>query len=200
VFGQDPALVEWQRREDPDGKQLDWASRRGTAVHELLERYVELCNTTTTPANLALSGYESPHPDIPTREITVPFALIASALEPVSHIIGSEVGLFASDDMIAGTTDLICIHNGKLAILDFKSYRTSPSRAVIDKAMKQLSMYALAFYRNSGIKVEKLVIVAGNPSYGVVVQEQEYDQRQTLQLTRTIAEAVSVPTAVTVPR
>ena len=82
------------------------SSNRGTCMHKFLEHYVQ----GTGCVDLTTIGQEArPMAD----------KIIEIGLAPVEEYYGSEVTLHYPG-LYAGSTDLVCLHNGKETIIDFK--------------------------------------------------------------------------------
>jgi ATP-dependent exoDNAse (exonuclease V) beta subunit len=68
---------------------------------------------------------------------------IIENLEPLNIIYGSEVYLHYKD-LYAGATDLVGVHDGKPAIIDFKQANKLKIRQYIEDYYFQIAAYALA--------------------------------------------------------
>ena len=82
------------------------SSKRGTSMHKFIEKHI----TGAVYDDLTEIGQQAK-----------PMAqkIIDIGLTPVSEYYGSEVSLYYPG-LYAGSTDLVCIHNGKETIADFK--------------------------------------------------------------------------------
>ena len=94
----------WRRRTQTRIK--NHSSNRGTCMHKFLEHYI----LGTGCVDLTSIGQEArPMAD----------KIIEIGLAPVEEWYGSEVMLHYPG-LYAGSTDLVCLHNGKETIVDFK--------------------------------------------------------------------------------
>ena len=101
-------LEKWKARvgEEEAERIKNVSSKRGTSMHKFLENHV----TDIGYDDLSAVGKEAR-----------PMAqkIIEDGLCNVSEYYGSEVSLYYPD-LYAGSTDLVCLHNGVEAIVDFK--------------------------------------------------------------------------------
>jgi ATP-dependent exoDNAse (exonuclease V) beta subunit len=105
------------------------AANRGTEMHYVLEQYIN------GVGYLNLSG-EGAHARLMAHKII-------ENLEPLNIIYGSEVYLHYKD-LYAGATDLVGVHDGKPAIIDFKQANKLKVRQYIEDYYFQIAAYALA--------------------------------------------------------
>jgi ATP-dependent exoDNAse (exonuclease V) beta subunit len=105
------------------------AANRGTEMHYVLEQYIN------GVGYLNLSG-EGAHARLMAHKII-------ENLEPLNIIYGSEVYLHYKD-LYAGATDLVGVHDGKPAIIDFKQANKLKVREYIEDYYFQIAAYALA--------------------------------------------------------
>ena len=81
--------------------------------------------------------------------------IIDVGLTPVEEIYGSEVTLYYPG-LYAGSTDLVCNHNGMESIVDFKQANRAKREEWIDDYKLQIAAYAMAhdYVHNSHINLE----------------------------------------------
>ena len=106
------------------------SSRRGTAMHKFIESYVQGI------------GYD----DLTAiGQAAKPMAekIIEVGLTPVEEYYGSEVMLHYPG-LYAGSTDLVCNHNGLDTIIDFKQSNRPKKEEWIDDYFLQIAAYAMA--------------------------------------------------------
>jgi genome maintenance exonuclease 1 len=84
--------------------------------------------------------------------------IIKEGLTKVNEIWGIEVGLY-STELYAGTTDLVGVHNGSPAIMDFKNSRAAKKKEWIEDYFMQLAAYALSHNEMYGTNIKKGVIM-----------------------------------------
>ena len=127
------------------------SSRRGTSMHKFLENHISDIGYD----DLSAVGNEAR-----------PMAqkIIESGFQNISEYYGSEVTLYYPD-LYAGSTDLVCLHGGVEAIIDFKQANRPKREEWIEDYYMQIAAYAMAhnimFPRKS--KIEKGVIMVCTP-------------------------------------
>jgi hypothetical protein len=125
------------------------SSRRGTAMHKFLECYIEG------------KGYED-LTDIGVQAKPMAQKIIEIGLAPVDEWYGSEVTLYYPG-LYAGSTDLVCRHNGMETIVDFKQSNHPKREEWIEDYYMQIAMYALAHDYVYGSRIEQGVIMVCTP-------------------------------------
>ena len=143
-------LDEWKARvgEEEVAKVSGMAARRGTAVHELCEKY--LMNDTqykrgAMPVNLETFSKIRPFLD-----------------KNVGLIYGVEARLYSGTLKAAGTTDLIASYKGKKSIVDFKTSKKVKTHHDIPGYFIQATSYAMMLeelYPDYFPRVEQAVIL-----------------------------------------
>jgi len=88
--------------------------------------------------------------------------IIEIGLAPVEEYYGSEVMLHYPG-LYAGSTDLVCLHNGKETIVDFKQSNRPKKEEWIEDYYMQIAMYAMAHDYVYGSKIEQGVIMVCTP-------------------------------------
>ena len=161
-------LKKWKAKvgEENAERIKNHSSNRGTCMHKFLEHYV----LGTGCVDLTRIGQEArPMAD----------KIIEIGLAPVEEYYGSEVMLHYPG-LYAGSTDLVCLHNGKETIVDFKQsnrpkkeewiedyymqiaactpWPTTTSTAV--KLSKELSWYARLTYITKSLKLKEQALRA----------------------------------------
>ena len=125
------------------------SSARGTCMHKFLEHYV----LGTGCVDLTKIGQEArPMAD----------KIIEVGLTPVEEYYGSEVMLHYPG-LYAGSTDLVCLHNGMETIVDFKQANRPKKEEWIEDYYMQIAAYALAHDYVYGSKIEQGVIMVCTP-------------------------------------
>ena len=125
------------------------SSNRGTAMHKFLEHYI----LGTGYDDLTSIGQEAS-----------PMAnkIIAMGLAPVEEYYGSEVTLYYPG-LYAGSTDLVCLHNGKESIVDFKQSNRPKRKEWIEDYYLQIAAYAMAHDYVHGSEIRQGVIMMCTP-------------------------------------
>lgn len=140
-------LDEWRSRVGDE--EADRVSRRatvrGTAVHELAERYLN--NEHDWNRGLMPVNYMS-------------FKPIKRLLdERVNDVWFQEAPLYSLKLRTAGRVDLIAEYEGRLSIIDFKTGNKRKPREWITDYFLQESFYSAALYEMTGVKATQLVTV-----------------------------------------
>ena len=157
------AIIKWRKRvgEEEANRVSGRATRRGTAVHTLLEKFVlneEIDFADTMPLNKTM------------------FNQIAKYLEQnVDNVRSSEGQLFSHKLKIAGSVDLIASYKGEPAIIDFKTSTKPKRKEWIENYFLQATMYSYMLYEMTGLYHPKLVImiaVEEDSGYGPQIFEE----------------------------
>jgi hypothetical protein len=88
--------------------------------------------------------------------------VIDVGLTPVEEIYGSEVTLYYPG-LYAGSTDLVCMHNGMESIVDFKQANRPKREEWIEDYYMQIAAYAMAHDYVHQSKIEQGVIMVCTP-------------------------------------
>ena len=140
------ALARWReaKGEALAEKIKDESAARGTAMHKILEKYIleegylELTNVGKEAHNMAIR-------------------VIEQGLCNVTEYYGTECTLYYPG-LYAGQTDLVGIHKGEDAIIDFKQTNKPKKREWISDYFSQLSAYAMAHNFIYKTKITKGVV------------------------------------------
>ena len=125
------------------------SSKRGTSLHKFIEKHI----TGAGYDDLTTIGQEAR-----------PMAqkIIDVGLTPISEYYGSEISLYYPG-LFAGSTDLVCIHNGKETIVDFKQANRPKREDWIQDYFLQIGAYAMAHDYVHGSNIEQGVIMVCTP-------------------------------------
>ena len=125
-------LKDWKAKvgEEAAERIKNLSSKRGTAMHKLLESYIEGV------------GYDDLTP-IGCEAKPMATKIIEVGLTPVSEYYGSEVMLHYPG-LYAGSTDLVCLHNDLETIVDFKQANRPKKEEWIQDYYLQIAAYAMA--------------------------------------------------------
>ena len=125
------------------------SSKRGTSMHKFLEHYVQG------------TGYDD-LTELGQKAKTMAQKVIDVGLTPVDEWYGSEVTLYYPG-LYAGSTDLVCSHNGIETVVDFKQANRPKKKEWIEDYYLQIAAYAMAhdYVHNSAIN--KGVIMVCTP-------------------------------------
>ena len=125
------------------------SSARGTCMHKFLEHHV----LGTGCVDLTSVGQEArPMAD----------KIIEMGLAPVEEYYGSEVTLYYPG-LYAGSTDLVCLHNGKESIVDFKQSNRPKRKEWVEDYYMQIAAYAMAHDHVYGSEIRQGVIMMCTP-------------------------------------
>ena len=125
------------------------SSKRGTSMHKFLESYIQGVGYD----DLTGIGQEAK----PMAE-----KIIEVGLTPVEEYYGSEITLHYPG-LYAGSTDLVCLHNGLETIADFKQANRPKKLEWIDDYFLQIAAYAMAHDYVYGSKIRQGVIMVCTP-------------------------------------
>ena len=125
------------------------SSRRGTSMHKFLESYI----TGIGYDDLTELG-----------QAAKPMAnkVIEMGLTPVEEYYGSEVTLYYPG-LYAGSTDLVCLHNGLETIADFKQANKPKREDWIEDYYLQIAAYCMAHDYVHGSKIRQGIIMVCTP-------------------------------------
>ena len=135
------------------------SSKRGTSMHKFIEKHITGV------------GYDD-LTEIGTQAKPMAQKIIDIGLTPVTEYYGSEVSLYYPG-LYAGSTDLVCIHNGKETIADFKQANKPKREDWIEDYFLQIGAYAMAHDYVHGSNIEQGVIMVCTPD--LYYQEFKFD-------------------------
>ena len=144
-------LKDWKEKvgEQEAERIKNLSSRRGTSMHKFLESYI----TGVGYDDLTELGQAAK----PMAE-----KVIEIGLAPVEEYYGSEVTLYYPG-LYAGSTDLVCVHNGKDSIVDFKQSNRPKKEEWIEDYKLQIAAYAMAHDYVHESSIEQGVIMVCTP-------------------------------------
>ena len=144
-------LKDWKAKvgEQEAERIKNLSSRRGTSMHKFLESYI----TGVGYDDLTELGQTAK----PMAE-----KVIEVGLAPVEEYYGSEVTLYYPG-LYAGSTDLVCNHNGLETIVDFKQANRPKKLEWIDDYFLQIAAYCMAHDYVHGSNIEQGVIMVCTP-------------------------------------
>ena len=125
------------------------SSNRGTAMHKFLEHYI------------LGTGYDD-LTEIGQKAKAMAQKVIDIGLAPVEEYYGSEVTLYYPG-LYDGSTDLVCVHNGKDSIVDFKQSNRPKKEEWIEDYKLQIAAYAMAHDYVHESSIEQGVIMVCTP-------------------------------------
>lgn len=140
-------LEKWKKRvgEEEAKRVSSLAARRGTAIHDIAEKYVlneAMWSAGAMPANIET------------------FRMAKKVLdEHVDVIYGIELYLYSDTLKTAGATDLIAEYDGVLSIIDYKTSSSNKTEDMIEGYFLQSTCYALMAEEMHGIEIPQIVII-----------------------------------------
>jgi len=170
------SISEWRKRvgEEEANRISTRASRRGTAVHEAIEKYID-----NSPWENIVKEYT---PDVIESIINVRDILDAR----IGKVYGQELPLYSDHLRVAGRVDCVAEFDGKISIIDFKTSRKPKRSDWIKSYFCQEAAYAIMWEERTGMPITQLVtIIAVDQSEAQVFIEKRDDH--TALLTETIA-------------
>ena len=144
-------LKEWKAKvgEAEADRIKNLSSKRGTAMHKFLEHYI------------LGTGYDD-LTELGQKAKAMAKKVIEIGLAPVEEYSGSEVTLYYHG-LYAGSTDLVCVHNGKDSIIDFKQANRPKREDWIDDYKMQIAAYAMAHDYVHKSNIEQGIIMVCTP-------------------------------------
>ena len=163
------ALENWRRAvgEQKAKAITTEAANRGTRMHTYLENYVlgeELKETVSNP--------------YAQQSLDMAKIVIKEGLKNVNEYWGTEVALY-HPEIYAGTTDLVGVHGGDDAILDFKQTNKPKKREWVEDYFLQLCAYAEAHNKVYGTKIRKGVVLMCSKEFQYqefIIEGEEFDK------------------------
>ena len=125
------------------------SSRRGTSMHKFLESHITGI------------GYDD-LTELGRTAKSMAEKVIEIGLAPVEEYYGSEVTLYYPG-LYAGSTDLVCSHNGLETIVDFKQANRPKRKEWIEDYYLQIAAYAMAHDHVHGSEIRQGVIMMCTP-------------------------------------
>jgi genome maintenance exonuclease 1 len=146
-FEKRESLAKWRERvgEDSAARIMNEAATRGTAMHKILEKYV------------LDEGYLD-ETTVGKQAHNMAIQVIQNGLINMTEYYGTECTLFYPG-LYAGQTDLVGIHKGQDAIIDFKQSNKPKRREWIEDYCLQLAAYAMAHNILFNTKITKGVVM-----------------------------------------
>ena len=119
-----PGLERWRQMlgEDKAAKETKRCADRGTAVHEMAEKYLN-------NEEIITKNYKPEH--------VGDFNKLKFALNKIDNIRRQEVGLYSDMFQYAGTVDCVADFQGVLSVIDFKTSTNNKTVDMIEDYFKQ---------------------------------------------------------------
>ena len=147
------SLAAWRLRvgEDSAARIMNEAATRGTAMHKILEKYV------------LDEGYLD-ETTVGKQAHNMAIQVIQNGLINMTEYYGTECTLYYPG-LYAGQTDLVGIHKGQDAIIDFKQSNKPKRREWIQDYFEQLGAYTMAHNQVYGTKIQSGIILMCTKDY-----------------------------------
>lgn len=141
------SIAAWRKRvgEEEANKISTRASTRGTAVHDLLEKYVNNdpdFDKGVMP-HIKQSFYDVKH-ILDTR---------------LDKVYAQEAPLYSDHLCLAGRVDCVGVWDGKNSIIDYKTSRKPKKKEWISSYFMQCCAYAIMWEERTGVPITQLVVV-----------------------------------------
>lgn len=140
-------IRKWKERvgEEEAAKISYRASTRGTAVHEIIEKYIDNIESFK-------DGY--------TPNIIASFLAVKPILDNrIRRVFAQEAPLYSKHLGVAGRVDCVAEFDGVLSIIDFKTSRKLKKKEYITNYFMQESAYAIMWEERTGMPITQLVTI-----------------------------------------
>ncbi len=136
----------WKKRvgEEEANKISYRASQRGTAVHEMCEKYINNENHTLGFMPNIIGDFNQIKNILDTR---------------IGKVYGQELPLYSDYLGVAGRVDCIAEFDGKLSVIDFKTSRKTKKKEWIEGYFQQETFYAIAWEERTKMPITQLVTI-----------------------------------------
>ena len=144
-------LDKWRAKVGSDEAERikNHSSKRGTSMHKFIENHITGV------------GYDDLS-DIGNEARPMAAKIVEMGLTPITEYYGSEVTLHYPG-LYAGSTDLVCLHNDKETIIDFKQANRPKREEWIEDYYLQIGAYAMAHDYVHGSNIEQGIIMVCTP-------------------------------------
>lgn len=154
------SIAKWRKRvgEEEANKISHRASTRGTAVHEICEKYVN-----NDPDYLMIPVINS-EGETEMRKATPDLIQSFLDLKPIldtrlTKVYAQEAPLYSNHLGVAGRVDCVGIFDGKLSIIDYKTAKKPKQAKWITNYFMQETFYAIAWEELTGMPITQLVTI-----------------------------------------
>jgi len=141
------SIAKWRERVgEEEADRISYrAATRGTAVHEIIEKYI---NNEEDFKN----GY--------TPDILSSFLDLQRILDSrIGRVYAQEAPLYSDHLGVAGRVDCVAEFDGKLSIIDFKTSKKAKKSEWITNYYIQETFYAIAWEERTGMPITQLVTI-----------------------------------------
>lgn len=141
------SIAKWRARVgEAEANKISYrASTRGTAVHEIIEKYID---------------NDENYKDGYTPDIISSFIAVKSILDDrIGRVFAQEAPLYSNHLGVAGRVDCVAEFDGKLSIIDFKTSLKPKRLEWIKNYFMQESAYAIMWEERTGMPITQLVTI-----------------------------------------
>lgn len=140
------SLEEWRERVgEEEAEKIGFrAANRGTAVHNIIEDYLN-----------NVPDYKKGY----MPNVIENFVQIRPFLNNISQVYALEAPLYSEYLGVAGRVDCVAVYNGKLSIIDFKTSAKNKIAEWIQDYFIQESFYAIAWEERTKMPITQLVTI-----------------------------------------
>lgn len=145
--GPKPWLDAWKAALGPDkaAKETKRCADRGTALHDMVEKYLKNVDDPT-------EGHD--------RTNVGMFNQIKMQLNRrIGEIRAQEIPLYSHSLKVAGRVDCVAEYDGVLSIIDFKTSNSNKTDDMIEDYFLQCTAYAVMYYEMYGVPIDQIVVV-----------------------------------------
>ena len=147
-------ILKWRQSvgNDVANQIMRSAAKRGTAVHQLVEDYLnneELSKQDVLPVAL--------------------FSILKPELDNINNVIIQEGGLYSDRLGVAGRVDCIAEYKGKISVIDFKTSTKEKKEEWVENYFIQGSAYCEMYEERFSGKIDQVVILIVTEDGGVQV-------------------------------
>ena len=141
-----PYLETWRNMlgNDKADKETKRCADRGTAVHEIAEKYIN------NEENYS-KGYKAEYVRL--------FNQLKIRFGKINNVRAQELALYSDTLKVAGRVDLVAEYDGVLSIIDFKTSNNNKDEKMIQDYFKQCTAYAIMYHEMYGEPIEDIVIM-----------------------------------------
>jgi len=151
-FEKNKFFAEWRRKNPKESQRV---TARGTALHSLVERYMEGkgVDATTRDSN-----------DLVDENLSATVLDLFQQMQPyidarIDNVVAQETPLWSDLLELAGRVDLIADYDGELSIVDFKGSTKAKRHEDIENYFLQATAYAIMWQERTGIPVKQIVVL-----------------------------------------
>lgn len=144
--GEKPWLTNWRNMlgDKKADREMERAAERGTAVHEMAEKYLMNDENPT-------KGYRADHAKL--------YNQLKLRLNKIDNILAQEVHLYSDMLRIAGTVDCVAEYDGVLSVIDFKTSNNNKDEDMVYDYFLQCTAYSIAFMEMYDIMIDDIVVL-----------------------------------------